>query len=129
MLEIIIPGTPITKKNSQQIVVNKKTGRPFIMPSSQYKKYRTVCLEHINYDGEPIDEPVNIKCVYYMPTKRRVDLVNLLEGSLDILQDAGVIQDDCMKIAYSHDGSRVLYDKENPRVEITIEKSPEDFPF
>ena len=55
-----------------------------------------------------------------MPTRRRVDLLNLLEASLDILVDAGILEDDNSSIVVSHDGSRVLYDKENPRAEITI---------
>lgn len=36
-LHYTIPLPPITKKNSQQILVNGKTGRPFIMPSQKYK--------------------------------------------------------------------------------------------
>ncbi len=30
---------PVTKKNSQQILTNRATGRPFIMPSAKYKQY------------------------------------------------------------------------------------------
>lgn len=56
-----------------------------------------------------------------MPTKRRVDLSNLIEAVDDILVKAGVLEDDNYKIVQSHDGSRVLHDKENPRTEITIE--------
>ena len=67
-----------------------------------------------------IDYPVNVCCVYFMPTRRKVDLVNLLEATCDILKDNGVIEDDNSTIVVSYDGSRVLYDKENPRVEITI---------
>ena len=55
-----------------------------------------------------------------MPTHRRVDQVNLLEATLDILVEYGVLADDNSNIVVSHDGSRVLYDKNNPRTEITI---------
>lgn len=34
-----IPLPPVTKKNSQRILVNQKTGIPFIAPSSAYKRY------------------------------------------------------------------------------------------
>jgi Holliday junction resolvase RusA-like endonuclease len=64
---------------------------------------------------------VNIKCLYYMGTRRKVDLVNLLEATCDILTDAGVIADDNSRIVAGHDGSRVLYDKDRPRVEIEID--------
>lgn len=120
-IHIVIPGQPITKKNSQQILVNPRTKRPFIMPSKQYKKYAAECAECIDYDGDPIDHPVNVKCLYYMKTRRKVDLVNLQEATLDILQDTGVLLGDDNRIVASMDGSRVLYDKDDPRVEITIE--------
>ena len=67
-----------------------------------------------------ISRAVNVKCVYYMPTRRKVDLSNLIEASLDILVRAGVLEDDNCDVAAAHDGSRVYYDKENPRAEITI---------
>jgi Holliday junction resolvase RusA-like endonuclease len=57
-----------------------------------------------------------------MCTNRRVDLCNLLEASCDILVDAGILADDNSKIVVAHDGSRVRYDKQNPRVEIEIER-------
>lgn len=69
-----------------------------------------------------IDYPVNIKALYYMPTHRRVDLCNLHEALCDVLVKFGVVQDDNCKIIASMDGSRVLYDKENPRTEVYIEE-------
>jgi Holliday junction resolvase RusA-like endonuclease len=57
-----------------------------------------------------------------MPTKRRVDLVNLLEATCDVLVKYKVISDDNSRVVASHDGSRVFYDKENPRTEIFIEE-------
>lgn len=38
----------------------------------------------------------------------------------DALVAAGVLADDNSQIIVSHDGSRVLYDKDNPRTEVTI---------
>ena len=58
--------------------------------------------------------------MYYMDTHRRVDLVGLLQATDDLLVKAGVVQDDNSNIIASHDGSRVRYDKDNPRVEIDI---------
>lgn len=112
---------PVTKKNSQQIIINKATGRPMIIPSKQYREYEKECGWFIQGKGEKINEPVTVKCLFYMPTKRRVDLTNLLNAILDILVKYEVIADDNSNIVYSTDGSRVLYDKENPRCEVTIE--------
>lgn len=69
---------------------------------------------------EPINTPVNVKCLFYMPTARKVDLTNLLEAADDALVTAGVLADDNSKIVVSHDGSRVLLDKDKPRTEIYI---------
>ena len=112
-----IPGNPVTKKNHQRIL-KTRDGRSFVAPSSQYKAYEEQSGWFI--PSANIDIPVNVKCVYYMETLRRVDLVNLLESTLDCLVRYGCLKDDDSKIVVSHDGSRVLLDRENPRVEVTI---------
>ena len=117
-IKIKIPIEPRTKKNSQQIIMVK--GRPIIMPSKQYKAYEKECAAFIPKLEAPIDYLVNIECKYYMPTRRKCDLTNLLESTDDILVHYGVLEDDNYSIIYSHDGSRVYYDKENPRTEVLI---------
>ncbi len=118
-LKLILRGQPITKKNSQQII--KAGNRRMVIPSPQYRAYERECLTQIpNKLKQRIDVAVNVQCVYYMPTRRRVDLVNLLEATDDILVAAGVLEDDNCRIVAAHDGSRVDHDKYNPRVEITI---------
>lgn len=119
-ISFTIPLPPITKKNSQRIVTVK--GRPIIIPSKQYKTYERACFPFLKFDGEPplCGGPVNVKTVFYMPTRRRVDLVNLQEAVLDILVKYGVLADDNCSVVASMDGSRVTYDKENPRTEIEI---------
>lgn len=114
--KIVIPGNPATKKNSSEIYVNN--GRRFVMPSQRFRDYQDMALWFVPQYG--IDVPVNIKCLYYRQTKARVDLVNLLEATDDILQVGGAITNDDWRVVAGHDGSRVLFDKENPRVEITI---------
>lgn len=121
MLHFTIYLPPVTKKNSQQIIINKSTGRPMIIQSKRYRDYEKECGWFIQGKGEKINEPVTVKCLFYMPTKRRVDLTNLLNAILDILVKYEVIADDNSNIVYSVDGSRVLYDKENSRTEVTIE--------
>lgn len=121
MIQIVIKGRPITKKNHQRIV-KAGNGRRYVQPSEQYKEYEELALWQIKGNArKKIDVPCNVKCLYYMPTRHRVDLVNLLEATCDILVTAGVLADDNRDVVYSMDGSRVLYDKHNPRVEITIE--------
>lgn len=120
-LRFTIDTVPRSKKNSMQILVNPKTHRPFISPSSAYKAYRKAALMLIPQEArQGIDYTVNVQCVYYMETRRRVDMCNLIEATLDVLVDAGVLADDNSNIVAGHDGSRVLYDKEHPRTEVTI---------
>ena len=122
MIKITIPLPPITKKNSMRIMHSSKTGKPFIMPSQQYLDYEAKAAWYCKRARvqRPIEEPVEIKCLFYMPSRRRVDLTNLLESIDDVLVKAGVLKDDHSGIIVSHDGSRVLYDKETPRTEVYI---------
>ena len=120
-MTITLTGAPRTKKNSQRIIRIGRGSR--ILPSEAYMDYAGECALQLlaqRATNTGIDYPVNISCVYYMPTRRKVDLVNLLEATCDILKDNFVVTDDNSSIIAGHDGSRVGYDKENPRVEITI---------
>ena len=120
-LKFEIPLDPKSKKNSQQVITIK--GRPIIVQGTVYKKYEKECgdvLKRIFTVAEPINFPVNVKCVFYRATKRAVDLTNLLAAIDDILVKYGVIADDNRNILASHDGSAVHWDKEHPRTEITI---------
>lgn len=118
-MTIIIRGDPRTKKNSQRLI--RAGARLIPVTSKAYEQYRRDCLNQITGDKRKrIDFPVNVQCVYYMATRRRVDLTNLLEATDDILVDAGVLVDDNSRVIAGHDGSRVHYDKCDPRVEIDI---------
>ncbi len=122
MIKFTIPLAPVTKKNSQRILINRKTGRPLIMPSAAYKDYEREAALFVPR-GVTIKTPVNVKCVFYMPTRRKCDLTNLLEAIDDVLVTTGFLADDNFTVIESHDGSRVYYDKDNPRTEITITKN------
>jgi len=117
-MRITISVSPRTKKNSNRIV--KARGRYMVLPSKLYVDFEKACKPYLPELDKPIDSPVNVECIYWMPTRRRVDLVNLEEASLDVLVKHGVLADDNSNIVVSMDGSRVLYDKDNPRTEITI---------
>lgn len=121
--KFVIPLEPRTKKNSQQIRKNRATGQRYVAPSNTFLVYQNQCfpyLYHLRSNAESLQYPLNIKCLFYMPTHRRVDLVNLLEAIDDVLVHYKLIVDDCAAYIGGHDGSRVLYDKENPRTEIYI---------
>ena len=121
-----IPKPPVTKKNSSQIIftgpkcpVCKRGRLARLLPSKKYREYEEAALRCLQRK-EPITTPVNVQCLFFMPTLRRVDLVNLLEAACDVLVTAGVLADDNSGIVVSHDGSRVLLDRDRPRTEIYI---------
>ena len=121
-LNILIPLPPVTKKNHSQII--RVQGRPMLIPSKQYKTYEKACAEYMPKMEHPLGSEYNVRCIYYMPTHRRVDLTNLLAATMDMLVKHGVLEDDNANIVVSVDGSLVKYDKNNPRTEITITEIP-----
>ena len=123
-MKITIPICPVTKKNSQQIIMVK--GRPMIIPSKRYIDFEKQCRQYLEGCEKPIDFPVNVKCVYFMPTHRKVDLVNLQEATLDVLVKFGVLEDDNSNIVVSMDGSRVMYNKNFPKTVIEITEVEDD---
>ena len=121
-MKLTLTGRPITKKNHQQIVL-AKTGRRYVIQSKQYLAYEKDCLWQIKaqHKNETITDKINLQALYYMPDKRKPDLLNLLQATADILEKARVIDND--KDIVSFDGSMIMWvDKANPRTEITIER-------
>lgn len=114
-----ITGCPRTKKNSPQIR-RGSGGRRYVAPSDAYTAYQDVAGWQLRRPDEPLAGRYNVQVLYYMDTMRRVDLTNLLEATCDILTHYGVLEDDNSRIVASHDGSRVLLDRDNPRAEIEI---------
>lgn len=117
-IKITIPLPPVTKKNHGRII--KVNGKPRMIPSKAFCNYQKAAKPYLEPLG--IDYKCNVKCLFYMKTKGIVDLTGLLQAIDDVLKHYKVIEDDESRIIGSHDGSRVLYDKENPRTEIVIER-------
>ena len=93
------------------------------IPSKLYRTFENECLQVIpSKYKQKINYPINIKAIFYTESRRKIDLTNLLEALDDMLIKAEVIDDDCRDIVASHDGSRVYWDKENPRIEVEITK-------
>lgn len=112
-----IPGRAVTKKNSQQLAKNPKTGKLFPVPSKQYKAYEKSAENNLHpLPLTPIECPVNVCAVYHLPLnkdgsvpKNPPDLTNLLEATDDILVKYKVLKDDNVTIVQRHDGSHVKY--------------------
>ena len=123
MIKFTLPIRPVTKKNSGQIIT--VGGFPRLISSKQYLQFEKDCqpyFKHVLNQIGQIDYPINLQAVFYVETKRRIDLPNLLNAVDDAMVKSELILDDNRDIIASHDGSRVYHDKFNPRIEIEITK-------
>ncbi len=121
MIKFSIPVAPKTKKNGMQIIQIK--GRNILIPSKQYQQFEKACLPylyHVKDTAGVINYPVNVECLFFTETKRKIDLPNLLNAIDDAMVKSGLFVDDNRDIIAAHDGSRVFHDKFNPRIEIKI---------
>jgi Holliday junction resolvase RusA-like endonuclease len=124
-LRYTVSGRPYVKKSNQRVVPVMRKGKPSFtkIDTPVYKQWHKRALQELNRQripAHPIKQRLNMKAVFYMPDRNRVDLSALYEGIQDVLVEVGVIADDNFKIIAGHDGSRVLIDKNNPRMEIEL---------
>lgn len=127
-IKITIPLDPRTKKNHQMIAGSGRKcpgcGRAlrlYIKQGKSYDAYSASAKWFLKGKvKEPIGEPCNVQYLFYMKTRRIVDLNGLIQAADDILVEMGILEDDNCRIVQGHDGTRVRYDKENPRTEISI---------
>lgn len=120
-IKFTIKASPKTKKNHSQFVwLNTGNGRkyPRLIPSKQYTEFERASAKFC--PALNIDYPVNVCVIAYVERRNTVDLANMLNSIDDILVKYNTLADDNRNIVYSHDGSRILYNKDYPRVEITI---------
>lgn len=122
MLKIIIPVIPRSKKNSQEIVFNRKTGHRMVIQNKRYTEYEKECKKYIPILDRPIDFPINLQCKFYVNDARKRDIANYIEAIQDILTKYGILEDDNYNIVSSLNGCSMEIDRENPRVEIYITK-------
>jgi Holliday junction resolvase RusA-like endonuclease len=113
-MKIIITGRPVVLKNSKQIAVNKKTGKTFVKSNSRVEAYQHRATAEICEQTKgviSIGFPISVKMLFFGAWKRGQgnipDLSNLYQAPEDLLQNAGVIEDD--SLIESHDGSRRIY--------------------
>lgn len=90
--------------------------------SKDYEAYEKACLWALKKCRVRFTGPVRITARYWMPDRRSwPDLVGLLQATCDILEKAGIIEND--RNVVSLDGSEIAgVDRENPRVEVEIEE-------
>ena len=121
-MKMVIPMLCRSKKNTQQIIVNQKTGKPMIIQSKQYLQFERDCAIFLRRYAKHIDYPINLKCTFIVPNRTKRDLSNLLNAIQDILVKYDVLADDNYNIVASVDGSRIIYEKDREETIIEIEE-------
>lgn len=121
-LHFVINANPRSKKNSQEIVFNRKTGKRMVIQNKRYTDFERLCKSFIPILSKPIDYPINLQCNFFVCDARKRDIANYLEAIQDILVKYNVLLDDNYNIVSSIDGCSMHIDRDNPRVEIIISK-------
>ena len=98
MYKITIDGRPASKKNSK--IVFYRGGRNFVIPSKAYMGFHEQAVgqlwewKFMNKFKKPVGVPMWFKMTLFQKGKLRQDMDNALGSILDILQDAGIVEDD-----------------------------------
>ena len=122
MIKFTIPVRPRTKKNHSSIVT-LKNGRTLLLPSKPYKEFEKSVCDFIKGQiklSKPISKPINLRCIFYKEKNYKSDLMGYMQAIADALVKAKLLADDNSSIVVSTDGSRVLLDRLNPRIEVEI---------
>ena len=122
-MKIEIPLWTRTKKNHQRIWYNPRTKRPMIVQSDAYLQFEKDCAYYMPKLKQPIDRPVNLKCTFYVPDRRKRDLTNMENAIADILVKYKVLKDDNYTIVAGWNGSKVIYEKGVEKTIIEIEEN------
>lgn len=118
-----IPGPPRTKKNSGRLVRAGKNGRQRLLPSAAWVAWAEKATHDIAAIkrgmrvGFPLTDAYNCKALFYRDANRG-DAVGFYQGLGDLLEVSGIVCDDVQIVAW--DGSRLLKDSANPRVEVEL---------
>ena len=126
-ITITLYGAPRTKKNSSQFAPKGNTGRPLIFPSPAWRKWLSAVKK--NHGKTSLvtlpDVPYNCAALFYRD-RLAGDAVGYYQGLADLLEEWGLLSND--KLITQWDGSRMLIDREFPRVELTLTPVSEGTP-
>lgn len=114
-LQCTISGPPRTKKNSKEHYTRQSKG---------YRVYRDSVVNGFlpllaGLELPLVDRDYNLRATFYVDTKgEQADLVGLIQGLADALENAGVVSND--RWFRGFDRSRMIAGDKAPRVELLI---------
>lgn len=134
-MQILVPTRPTTKKTSSSIVYKRVPTRklpsghcgacgrgslPIVLPSDTYRLFEPVAVALLMkaWQGRaPLTGPVHVSAVFYREAARG-DLVGFMQALADVLEKAGVVDNDRQIECW--DGTRLDKDADRPRIELVI---------
>jgi len=127
LVEFTIPGAPRTKKTHNQLVSTRRGQH--ILASPQFRAWNAeaqMWLAKIRSEhyGLPLTIPVNC-CALFFRDAFRGDACGYYQALADALQEARIVFDDLLIVSW--DGSRLLKDHNNPRVEVRLTATGEEW--
>jgi Holliday junction resolvase RusA-like endonuclease len=109
-LILTIEGRFIAKKNSRRVLRNRRTGKRFSAPSEAFEDYKAIAIQQIRKQlrGEEdlaasiaaprrkfrLAPPYEVDYHFFIKGNGLIDVDNAMASVNDILQDAGVIDND-----------------------------------
>lgn len=91
-MKLTITGRPISKKNSRTFI---RRGRMIVsLPSKAYKNFQTMALVQLEDCKKTFNTLLQVNYVFHMKGKMDTDADNMMAGINDILQTAGIIEND-----------------------------------
>jgi hypothetical protein len=127
-ITLVIPGAPRTKKTHNRLV--RAGGRHRVLPSEPWQQWASAAAVTARahaarrhgpswwLDTFPLaGDAYNVAALFYRDALRG-DAVGYYQGLADVLELLDVVPND--RALVSWDGSRLLLDRADPRVELTI---------
>jgi crossover junction endodeoxyribonuclease RusA len=90
-ITIFLSSLPVPKSNRY---VRKKNGRVFRPPQVLHWEARALWEIRRQYDGESLKKPLAVEVYFFLPDRRKRDIDNMLKTLWDVLEKAGVVEND-----------------------------------
>ena len=119
-MKLTILGAPRTKKNSG--IITTQGAHPRILPSPAFSAWNRIAQMQLAKfrgvsKGGLFYLPVNVSAAFYRD-KLTGDAVGYYQALADALEEGRIVEND--RLIVSWDGSRLLKDAKNPRIEVEI---------
>lgn len=106
LFQTVIPGRVVSKKNSKRIVsIGGNSKRQYVIPSEAYLVWSRHALVELRQQrimnlSIALSGPLELEIRFYFQNhQHELDLDNCLGGPLDVLQKAGIIENDKQIVA------------------------------